>query len=77
MKTTLDLLPPGQTAHICALATTGQLRQRLLRLGLVEGTAIRPVCAGPCGSPVLYAARGMRIALRRRDSRTIFVEVAP
>lgn len=77
MKTSLDHLLPGQTARICALATPEGLRQRLLRLGLVEGASVSCLRASPTGSPVLYAARGMLIALRRRDSRGILVELAP
>lgn len=77
MKTSLDHLQPGQTACICALAMPEGLRQRLLSLGLVEGAAVSCLRVSPTGSPVLYTARGMLIALRRRDSRGILVELAP
>ncbi len=48
---TLDQLKPGQQATIAALETKGPLAQRLMALGLLEGTPCRDAAACIRGRP--------------------------
>ena len=68
---TLDKLDIDKTATILALNCKGDLRRRLLDLGLVKGTSITAVFKSPIGNPIAYELRGTTIALRKEDSKFI------
>lgn len=74
MKTTLNCLREGESAKIISLRMHGALRRRLLDFGMIEGTRICCLRKSPVGSPVIYAVRGTRLALRTQDSCQITVE---
>ena len=68
---TLDKLDINKCAVILNLNCNGDLRRRLLDLGLVSGTTIKAVFKNPIGNPIAYEVRGTTIALRKEDSRFI------
>ena len=70
---TLDKLDIDKCAVIINLNCTGDLRRRLLDLGLVHGTTIKAIFKSPTGNPIAYEVRGTTIALRKDDSRMINV----
>lgn len=70
---TLDKLDIDKTATILTLNCKGDLRRRLLDLGLVNGTNIKAIFKSPIGNPIAYEIRGTTIALRKEDSRLINV----
>ena len=74
-KITLDCLPIGYSAQIVSLKKDGNLRQRLLDLGFVEGTHVIALFKSPSGDPIAYSVRGTVIAIRREDTRCITVRV--
>lgn len=65
----LDKLPINQTGYIICLNASKDLRRRLLDLGLVKGTKIKPLFISPSGDPRAYEVRGSIIALRKEDAR--------
>ena len=69
--TTLDKLDIDKCAVIINLNCKGDLRRRLLDLGLVHGTNIKALFKSPIGNPIAYEVRGTTIALRKEDSRLI------
>lgn len=71
---TLDQLPIGSKARVSGLLSRGRMRRRLLDLGLIDGTLVKSVYAGPSGDPVAYEIRGALIALRNEDSAQICVQ---
>ncbi len=71
--TTLDKLDMNNRAVILDLNCKGDLRRRLLDLGLVNGTNIKAVLKSPMGNPIAYDIRGTTIALRKEDSKLINV----
>ncbi|MCG3138937.1 MAG: hypothetical protein HJJLKODD_02808 [Phycisphaerae bacterium] len=75
MTLRLSELHPGQTGHVLRLDTEGSLRQRLLDLGLVPGTAIEQIMHSPIGDPICYRVRGAMIALRQQDARNIQITI--
>lgn len=67
----LDKLDIDKTAIISNLNCKGDLRRRLLDLGLLNGTPIKAVLSSPIGNPIAYEVRGTTIALRKEDSKFI------
>jgi len=72
----LSELETGAEATVLGLSPgcVGAERLRLLDLGLVPGTKIRPEFESPFGSPRAYFIRGSMIALRREQANLILVK---
>ena len=66
-------LSPGCIAEVRQLHLSGAIRQRLLDLGLIEGTRVQCLRRSPAGDPTAYLIRVAVIALRGSDSRRIEV----
>ena len=66
-------IPPGRSAVVVRLCACGNMRRRLLDLGLVEGARVECIGTSPLGDPSAYMIRGAVIALRSEDSRKIIV----
>ena len=64
-------LPLNTVGIIDKLNCNGNIRRRLLDLGLINGTKIMPVFKSPSGDPVAYEVRKTLIALRKEDSSLI------
>ncbi|MDO5145543.1 MAG: FeoA family protein [Eubacteriales bacterium] len=76
MNTSLNLndINPGQCATVKSLLTTGELRRRLLDMGLTPETTLCCLGRSPLGDPSAFFVRGTVIALRRQDCRKILIE---
>ena len=61
-------LPLNTVGIVNDLNCNGNVRRRLLDLGLVKGTKITPVFKSPSGDPTAYEIRKTLIALRKEDS---------
>ena len=72
---TLDKLDINKNAIILNLNCKGDLRRRLLDLGLVNGTNIKASFKSPMGNPIAYEIRGTTIALRKEDSKLINIKI--
>jgi DtxR family Mn-dependent transcriptional regulator len=72
----LSELRPGEQGRVIALSTAvrGPERRRLLDLGLLPGTEIRPELVSPGGDPTAYRIRGAVVALRQEQADWIRVE---
>ena len=68
---TLYELPLNTVGIIKELNCNGNIRRRLLDLGLVKGTKITPVFRSPSGDPTAFEIRKTLIALRKEDSKLI------
>ena len=64
-------LPLNTVGIVNDLNCNGNIRRRLLDLGLVRGTKITPVFKSPSGDPTAYEIRKTLIALRKEDSKLI------
>lgn len=64
-------LPLNKVGIIDNLNCNGNIRRRLLDLGLVNGTKIVPVFKSPSGDPTAFEIRKTLIALREEDSKLI------
>ncbi len=71
---TLYDVPPGSLATVRGLTAQGNMRRRLLDIGLIEGTTV--ICLGisPLGDPRAFSIRGATIALRKKDCQTVLIK---
>lgn len=67
-------LPTGSRALVGRIQGNGQLRQRLLDMGLTRGTLVHLVKVAPLGDPLELAVRGYKLSLRKADATAILVE---
>lgn len=77
-RETLADLPRGERARVLGYADTVEpcVARRLFDLGLVPGVEITTVRRAPLRDPVIYRVGDYEIALRRAQSRCIFVAAA-
>lgn len=72
--TRLNQLPLEQCARIKEFETPEDIKRRLMDLGMVRDTKIKPVLKSPAGDPVAYEIRGAVVALRSLVSEAVLVE---
>jgi len=70
----LNKLPVGKKARVKALTSDGNVRRRMLDLGLITDTIVEAMLKSPSGDPVAYNIRGAVIALRSEEASKIIVE---
>ena len=73
MAVSLDQLQAGQRARIEALDGVDTLAQRLMEMGLLEGTQIEIVRFAPLGEPIEVRLGDYCLSLRRREAARIRV----
>ena len=71
---TLDKLPVGGTAVIRTVGGEGNLRLRLLDMGVIPRTRVTVVRVAPMGDPVEVYLRGYTLSLRLEDAAKVEVE---
>lgn len=73
---TLDCLEKGEYSRIIGISPEckGEIRQRLLDLGFINGTRISILSTSPLQDPTAYALHNTIIALRKEDARMIMIE---
>ena len=72
--TTLDAIKRGGKASIIKITGGGNIRRRLLDMGLVPGAEVRVMRIASLGDPVEYGIKGTAIAMRRTDADSVLVE---
>ena len=73
-KVSLLDVKPGERARVRGLGMSGGIRQRLLDIGLMEGTIVECLGKSPGGDPSAYRIRGAVIALRAEDAKNVWIE---
>lgn len=69
----LDQIRPGERAIVKELCTTGEMRRRLLDIGLIENTDVECLGRSPSGDPSAFLIRGAVIAIRSEDCAGILI----
>ena len=72
---TLDELKPGQRATILRVDGEGPLVQRLMALGLLEGSDVAMTRRAIGGDPVEVQVMGYALSLRREEARRVEVKL--
>lgn len=68
-------MKPGEEGAIVTLHGSGNIKHRLIDMGLVKGTKIHVVKFAPLGDPVEIKVKGFELALRVSEAGTIDVDV--
>jgi ferrous iron transport protein A len=68
---TLDELHPGEKAVVQRVGGAGELRRRLMDMGITRGIEIEVLKAAPLGDPVEYRVRGYHLSLRKSEAHLI------
>lgn len=71
----LNQLPINCLGKVKKLNCHGDIKRRMLDLGIVVSTPIKPILKSPSGDPTAYEVRGSIIALRKEDSENITVSI--
>jgi ferrous iron transport protein A len=72
---TLTNLPLNTKGYINSLNCSGNIRRRLLDLGLVKNSSITPVLISPSGDPRAFEVRGTLVAIRKEDTNLIHIHL--
>lgn len=70
---TLDQIAVGTEVKIIAVGGEGQLRVRLLDMGLIPQTRVRVQKVAPMGDPIEIHLRGYELTIRKEDAARIEV----
>lgn len=73
--TTLDRLPPGSSARVLGVDGADPVGQRLMELGLIEGSTVEVVKLAPLGDPMQLRLQGFHLSVRKTEAAR--VKVAP
>ncbi len=71
---TLDKLPVGKSAIILSVGGEGELRCRLLDMGLIPKTKVTVRKVAPMGDPVELEIRGYELTIRIEDAKKIEIQ---
>lgn len=71
---TLDKLPIGHYGSIFETNGEGNIRLRLLDMGLIPGTTIKVEKTAPLGDPIQIKLRGYELTIRKDDASCILVK---
>jgi ferrous iron transport protein A len=66
-------LKQGAKARVVKMEPTSVLLQRLMEMGLMEGTEFEVLKVAPLGDPVEIAFRSQRLCLRKAEAAGIVV----
>lgn len=74
VKTMADM-KPGEKGRILALHGSGNIKYRLIDMGLVKGTDFEIIKVAPLADPIEIKVRNFELSLRVSEAATIDVEV--
>jgi len=72
-KLCLNDIEPGERARVKELLCSGNIRRRMLDIGLTPDALVECVGRSPAGDPSAYLIRGAVIAIRSADGRNILL----
>ncbi len=70
----LTELKRGEKAKIIKIGKIGDLKKRLVDMGVTSGETIKLERDAPLGDPQQYIIKGTGIAIRKEDAQNIEVE---
>ena len=72
---TLNDIEVGGSCTVERLNDTGEIRRRIMDMGITKGTQVSVMKVAPLGDPIDVTVRGYHLSLRRSDAANI--EVVP
>jgi Fe2+ transport system protein A len=73
MKTLKDV-KNGETVTVLKIHGEGQLRKRIMEMGITKGCAVEVIKVAPLGDPIEITLRGYDLTIRKADAESIEVE---
>jgi len=71
----LSNLKKGESGLVKKNSTTGELKQKLLDMGIVSNVQLKVLKVAPLGSPIDILIKGYQLTLRKEEAEKILVEV--
>jgi ferrous iron transport protein A len=71
---TLAGLSPGEAGIIRGFTIVDGFTQRLMQLGLMEGTEVKILRRAPAGDPLEVEVMGYALSLRREEAELVLLE---
>ena len=65
---TLNDIEVGKTCTVERLNDSGEIRRRIMDMGITKGTQVSVVKVAPLGDPIGVTLRGYHLSLRRFDA---------
>lgn len=75
MLKSLAQLKKNETGLVRENHTYGELKRRLLDMGMVVNTPIKVIRVAPLGSPIDILVKGYHLSLRKDEAEKVVVEV--
>ncbi len=75
LEGTLDQARCGTLLEVLSVNAEGEIRRRLLDMGLVKGSRVRVVRKAPLGDPVEIEINGFFLTLRLKEAKTVKVRL--
>jgi len=72
-KTNLANLKKGDKAKIIGMSALGEIRRRLLDMGVCKGVQLKVVRVAPLGDPIEIHLKGFNLSLRIEEAEKIEV----
>ena len=73
MPKTLKSLEPGESGTILMIKGKGQIRRRLMDMGVVRGSEVLVERVAPLGDPIEIKIKDYSLTLRKEDAENILV----
>ena len=71
---TLNEIPVGGVCTDTKLNGTGNLRRRIMDMGITKGVEIKVVKIAPLGDPMELNVRGYELSIRKSEAESIEVQ---
>ena len=71
----LSDMKPGEVGTVAAVNGTGNVKHRLVDMGVVPGTAVRVMKYAPLADPVEIKVKNFELSLRVSEAQMIDIEV--
>ena len=73
-SSTLDTISLGTSVVVtCVSCKNQELRNKLLSMGIVEGTILQVTNIAPLGDPISVTVRGFKLSLRKSEAQSVEV----
>ncbi len=74
MEKTLNELKVGDKAEIVKLEGAGDVKRRLMDMGVVKGAVVEVERIAPLGDPIEIKIKGYNLSLRKEEASKIIVK---
>ena len=74
MSTSLAALKPGQAGIVIGYVEFDDVVQRLMQMGMVEGTRVEMIRFAPAGDPLEVRVMGYALSLRSAEARLVLID---